>query len=454
LAETVTLMGRKFEGDPDWLIGYRAKWFEQYRILPPETSELYIRHFIAPQLDDDRLLDLVDGFGLRKIPDDFKRVVDDVEHPTAVFVGKNLAHLSLPRKYAEAGVELLGISKAVKKHEQFFRDLFGKAITSPFADKYTFLAHALHNAGLYIRIPRDVEVEKPIRIVYVLDRENEAVYAKVVVVCESGSKSSVIEEFHGLPGSGGCVVGHHADLILENDCSLKHSILQNLGHEHPFTSNRVIHIGRNSAATAVGALIGGGVSKARVDSVLSGDGSSVNDLEIVFGDGEQSMDLTANLHHIGYGTSGRVVAKGVVKEKAKTFFKGVITIEKAAKNTSAYLAEHAMVMSPDARAYAIPSLEIRTDEVKATHSASVSQIDPEQVYYLMSRGISQDEARKMLALGFFEPVVSMVDLDEVRWGIRSLLEGKWGGPVTELFEEPEVTVTSLFGTHYKYRYGR
>jgi 8-oxo-dGTP pyrophosphatase MutT (NUDIX family) len=93
-------------------------------------------------------------------------------------------------------------------------------------------------------------------------------------------------------------------------------------------------------------------------------------------------------------------------------------------------------------------------KVKATHSASVSQIDPEQVYYLMTRGIPQEEARKMLALGFFEPVVSMVDLDEVRWGIRSLLEGKWGGPVTELFEEPEVTITSLFGTHYKYRYGR
>jgi Fe-S cluster assembly protein SufD len=66
------------------------------------------------------------------------------------------------------------------------------------------------------------------------------------------------------------------------------------------------------------------------------------------------MDLTANLHHLGYGTAGRVVAKGVVKEKAKTIFKGVITIEKAAKNTSAYLAEHAMIMSPEARAYAIP----------------------------------------------------------------------------------------------------
>ncbi|MEM1963973.1 MAG: SufD family Fe-S cluster assembly protein, partial [Candidatus Caldarchaeum sp.] len=78
----------------------------------------------------------------------------------------------------------------------------------------------------------------------------------------------------------------------------------------------------------------------------------------------------------------------------------------------------------------------------------------EQLYYLMARGIPEQEARKMLALGFFEPVVSMIDLNEVRWGLRTLLESKWGGAFTELFEEPEVTVTSLFGTHYKYRYGK
>jgi FeS assembly protein SufD len=454
LAEAVGLISQKFGGEPDWLVRLRVKWFEQYKILPPETSELYIRHHISPEFDEDRLFENLDGAGPRGIPSDFKRVVEDTEHPTAVFVGKNLVHLSVPTNYLNVGVELLGIKEAVRRHESFFKDLYGRVLTSPYSDKYTYLAHALHNAGVFIRIPKNAELEKPFRIVYVLDRENEAVYAKAVVVCGPGSRSSVVEEFHGLPGTQGCVIGHHADLITDIDCSLKHSILQNLGHEHLFTSNRVFDIGMNSSATAVGALIGGGTSKARIDSVLAGNGSSVNDLEIVFGDGEQSMDLTANLHHLGYGTAGRVVAKGVVKEKAKTIFKGVITIEKAAKNTSAYLAEHAMIMSPEARAYAIPSLEIKTDEVKATHSASVSQIDPEQVYYLMTRGIPQEEARKMLALGFFEPVVSMVDLDEVRWGIRSLLEGKWGGPVTELFEEPEVTITSLFGTHYKYRYGR
>jgi Fe-S cluster assembly scaffold protein SufB len=118
-------------------------------------------------------------------------------------VGKNLVHLSVPTDYLNAGVELLGIKEAVRRHESFFKDLYGRVLTSPYSDKYTYLAHALHNAGVFIRIPKNAELEKPFRIVYVLDRENEAVYAKVVVVCGPGSRSSVVEEFHGTSRDAG-----------------------------------------------------------------------------------------------------------------------------------------------------------------------------------------------------------------------------------------------------------
>jgi len=143
LAEAVGLISQKFGGEPDWLVRLRVKWFEQYKILPPETSELYIRHHISPEFDEDRLFENLDGAGPRGIPSDFKRVVEDTEHPTAVFVGKNLVHLSVPTNYLNAGVELLGIKEAVRRHESFFKDLYGRVLTSPYSDKYTYLAHAL-----------------------------------------------------------------------------------------------------------------------------------------------------------------------------------------------------------------------------------------------------------------------------------------------------------------------
>jgi Fe-S cluster assembly protein SufB/Fe-S cluster assembly protein SufD len=144
----------------------------------------------------------------------------------------------------------------------------------------------------------------------------------------------------------------------------------------------------------------------------------------------------------------------------------MIKIGKKAKNTSAYLAEHAMLLSPNARADAIPGLEIESDNVKATHSASVSQIDPEQLWYLTTRGLSRDEATKLIATGFFEPVISEIDLSDVRWRVRHMIENKWRRPgepqvdletLMDIYVEPEEvgkSVEDIFGTHYKYVYGK
>lgn len=447
-------VARRFSKEPEWLKNLRMKSFERFNSLPPEVSDLYVRHYEAPSLTERQVLAAFEETVERQVSSDFRNLIADVEHPTAVYVGKYLAHLHISSEAANQGIEFIPIEDAIKKHEQFMRELYERAVRPPYAEKYSNLIHAINNVGMFIKIPKNVRVSNPFRIVYILDRADETVLSKVVVVAEPNSSASVIEEIHGLPEADGCVFGHHSHLFAMDDSQLKHSTLQNMSHTQIYLANRIADAGRNASTMVVGSVIGGSVSKVRVDSSMHGDGATTNDLEIAFGDDEQRIDVTANLHHIGFGTQGRVIAKGVVKDKAKSIFKGIITIEKAAKNTSAYLAEHAMIMSPEARAYAIPSLEIMTDEVKATHSASVSQIDPEQVFYLMARGIPEQEARKMLALGFFEPVVSMIDLDEVRWGLRSLLEGKWGGVVTELFEEPEVTMTSLFGTHYKYRYGK
>jgi len=454
MPELTEQIGRVFGDGPTWLTVLRGRYYELYRQMPIETSELYIRHYETPEIDDERLIEMVQPSDVDEFPEDFRHLKEDREHAVVVFIGNMLKHLYIPENMAAKGLELSPFSEALRKHEGFIHTVLENLMNSRYLDKYTCLTHALLNAGVYINIPSNTEVSKPIRLVYVSESSGKALFTKTLLNVGERSKVSIVEEFHGIHNPKGSVVGHHVEIFAADSSVVRHGVLQNLSHDQPYVSNRVIRAGRNSDVTVVGAVIGGGTSKIRVDNVLEGDGSTLKDLEIVFGDGDQKIDLTANLHHIGFGTQGKMLAKGVVKDRSRSIFKGVITIERQAKATNSYLAEHAMIMSPDSRAYAIPSLEIMTDEVKATHSASVSQIDPEQVYYLMARGIPYEEARKLLALGFFEPVVSQIDLDEVRWGLRSLLESKWGGRVTELFEEPEVTVTSLFGTHYKYRYAR
>ena len=140
----------------------------------------------------------------------------------------------------------------------------------------------------------------------------------------------------------------------------------------------------------------------------------------------------------------------------------MIRITKDAKNSRAYLAEHGMILGKEARADAIPGLEIETNEVKATHSASVAQINEEQIFYLMSRGMSEDEAKKMIIVGFFEPIVERIPIPEVARRIRRIIDLKWSGiddfiaSVTipaiddEYYGETQKTY-DIFEGHYKYR---
>jgi len=135
----------------------------------------------------------------------------------------------------------------------------------------------------------------------------------------------------------------------------------------------------------------------------------------------------------------------------------------AAKNSKSYLAHHAMILERTAKSDGIPSLEIDNNEVRATHSASVAQIDEEQLFYLEARGLPFDEARKVIVLGFFEPVLSRVPIEQTREGARFMIEGKWQGEKRRLIDReallaatgeltPEVKGSEdIFERHYKYR---
>jgi Fe-S cluster assembly scaffold protein SufB len=163
-----------------------------------------------------------------------------------------------------------------------------------------------------------------------------------------------------------------------------------------------------------------------VDNVLAADRSKVEQVEIVFGAADQLHDLTSYTRHVGRDTTGELLSKGVLMDHARSYLKGMITIEKTAVGTDSYLGEFGMNLSRSARAVAIPSLEIdQPDCRRAAHASSVGPIDENQLFYLESRGIAPDEARKFIVLGFLEPVVARVPLEDAQDRLREALEAKW-----------------------------
>ena len=154
-----------------------------------------------------------------------------------------------------------------------------------------------------------------------------------------------------------------------------------------------------------------------------------------------------------------------MKTKSQALIKGMIRIDQPAKNSKAYLSEHAMLLDKESFATAIPGLEVSTNDVKATHACSVAQIDPELLFYVMSRGLNYDDAKRVLVLGFFEPAIQRIPLKDLREMIRKMVRNKWDHTTLisdldkdDLIESPTESEDdslqsekSLFEHHYKYR---
>jgi Fe-S cluster assembly protein SufB/Fe-S cluster assembly protein SufD len=203
------------------------------------------------------------------------------------------------------------------------------------------------------------------------------------------------------------------------------------------------------------------LSRYRTNYYLNGIGASVQDAEVVFGNNEQSFDLSANLIHQQPSTEGQVVQRSVLKNKSKSLFKGMIKIMETAPKSKSFLSGRSILLDKDAKSDAIPGLEILTNDVKATHSASVAQIDEEQIFYLGARCLDRSEAEKIIVEGFLEPM-SRVMSYQVRAWISYLIESKWQNrdlviksdeqlkSIVEV-EEVRYKEADQLETHYKYR---
>jgi Fe-S cluster assembly scaffold protein SufB len=228
-----------------------------------------------------------------------------------------------------------------------------------------------------------------------------------------------------------CLLTASTEIHLGAGSRLDFTSLQELGPRTIAFQHRTASIGEDARLLLALAQLGGRLVRSRLDNRLVGDRSDVEQIEIVFGSDDQLFDLTAYTRHVGRDTTGNLLAKGALLDASRSYMKGLITIEKSARGTDSFLGEFGMNLSKQARAVAIPSLEIdQPDCRRAAHSSSVGPIDETQLFYLRSRGLSADEARKFIVLGFLEPVVARVPLADAQDRLRERLEEKWTAAAT------------------------
>jgi Fe-S cluster assembly protein SufD len=288
---------------------------------------------------------------------------------------------------------------------------------------------AAHNAavwehGLLIVVPRGVELEHPLAVRIVNSVENGALFFRLLVVAEPGSRFTLIEEYASaspdLPGYTNSVT----ELFVEQDAKLEYVSIQNLSRETWHFAAHHARVERDAELDWVTGGFGSRRGKVWIQNDLAGQGATSRVTGAYFADGAQHLDYDTYQLHQAPNTTSDFAFKGALRDEATAVWRGMIRVEKDAQRTNAYQENRNLMLSPTTHAVPIPGLEILANDVRCTHGATVGQVDREQLFYLMARGLSRAEAERLIVRGFFSDVLDRIELEPVREALAEALEAR------------------------------
>ena len=286
-----------------------------------------------------------------------------------------------------------------------------------------FAAHnaAMWKNGLLVVVPKNVQLEKPL---YVRIAVTGQTFWRLVIVAEEGSRASLIEEYASPAPDTAAYSNAVTELFVEQGAKLEYVSLQNLSTETWHFATHHARVGRDGELDWVAGGFGSKKGKTRIQNDLSGSGATSRVTGAYFADGDQHLDYDTFQEHIAPNCESDFAFKGALRDNATAVWRGMIRVEPDAQKTNAYQECRNLMLSKTAHAVPIPGLEILANDVRCTHGATVSRVDLEQLFYLMSRGLSRTEAERLIVRGFFQDVLDRIELAPVREAVTAALEAR------------------------------
>jgi len=286
-----------------------------------------------------------------------------------------------------------------------------------------FAAHnaAMWKHGLLVVVPKGVVLEKPL---YVRIAVTGQTFWRLVVVAEEGARASLIEEYASPAPDTAAYSNAVTELFVEQSAKLEYVSLQNLSTETWHFASHHARVGRDAELDWVAGGFGSKCGKTRIQNDLNGPGGTSRVTGAYFADGDQHLDYDTFQEHIAPNCESDFAFKGALRDHATAVWRGMIRVEPSAQKTNAYQECRNLMLSPTAHAVPIPGLEIMANDVRCTHGATVSRVDREQLFYLMTRGLPRAEAERMVVRGFFQNVLDRIELEPVREAVTAALEAR------------------------------
>ena len=424
------------KNEPDWMRKFRLdalKVFEQ-KPMPEWGGDISldfqdIFYYLKPTKEqgktwDDVPQEIKDTFEKLGIPEAERKYLAGVK---AQFESE-VVYGSLQEDLAKQGVIFTDTDTAVREHSELLREYFGTII--PTADnKFAALNSAVWSGGSFIYIPKGVKIEFPLQAYFRINEESMGQFERTLIIVDEGAQVHYVEGCTAPMYTSESLHSAVVEVVVKKNARCRYTTIQNWANNIYNLVTKRAFAYQDAVMEWVDGNLGSRLTMKYPAVYMMEPGARGEILSIAFSGKGQHQDAGAKLVHVAPNTTGQIISKSISKNGGRSSYRGLARVEKGATNAKCNVVCDALILDSDSRSDTYPYIEIMEQDVSVGHEASVSRIGEEQLFYLMSRGLSEAEASTMIVNGFIEPLVKELPMEyavELNRLIQLQMEGSVG----------------------------
>ena len=416
--ETVRMISAE-KNEPQWMLDYRLKSYEIYKKLDmphfgPDLSDLDLEHMLYYQkMTDKKYRDWND------VPDKMKQTFDRLGVPEAerkYLAGSSAQYESevvyhnMRNEFEKIGVLFTDTDTALQKYPKLFKKWFGKLV-KPADNKFAALNGAVWSGGSFIYVPKGVRCDIPIQSYFRLNSENSGQFERTLIIVDEGAKVDYVEGCTAPNYSSDSLHAAVVEVNVERDAYCRYTTIQNWSDNVYSLETKRAAAEENATMEWVDGNLGSKVTMKYPSVYLNGDNARGTMLSIAVASNGIHQDSGARMIHNAKNTSSSIVSKSIAKTGGSVDYRGTVRFGKHSDGSKAHVECDTIIMDDQSSSDTVPYNEIDNANVSMEHEARVSKISEEQLYYLMSRGISEEKATEMIVMGFVEPFTKKLPME-------------------------------------------
>ncbi len=427
----------EMKGEPEWMLEYRLKALDHFlqRPMPDwgaDVSGLNLQdifYYVKPTEGSEKSWD--------DVPDEIKNTFDKLGIPEAerkflAGVGaqyeSEMVYHSIQDHLEKKGVIFLSIEDGLRQYPDLFREYFGSVI--PIEDnKFAALNSAVWSGGSFVYVPKGVKVDLPLQAYFRLNIANVGQFERSLIIVEDDAQLHYVEGCTAPQYTSDSFHSGVIEIIVKAGARMRYTTIQNWSTNVYNLVTQRAKVYKNGTMEWVDANLGSKVTMKYPSCYLMEAGAHGEMLSMAFAGAGQHQDAGSKMVHFAPNTTSKVISKSISKSGGRASFRGLLKVYKGAKGAKSNVVCDALLLDPQSQSDTYPTIEIDESDVSIGHEASVSKVGDEQLFYLMSRGLTNEEATTMVVSGFIEPLVKELPMEyavEMNRLIQLQMEGSIG----------------------------